>query len=116
MTAQNTIAISKPRPSLVRVIVIGRNSRNTLIRIFILVVVCFIVFNFILLPIRVTGISTLTSHKDRSINFVNRLAYLRHEPHRGDVVSIRYTRKQSAAADVTAGANVAGKKTPSCNK
>jgi signal peptidase I len=31
----------------------------------------------------------LPTYKDRSWNFVNRLAYLRHEPQRGDVVSIR---------------------------
>jgi signal peptidase I len=90
MTAQNPIAISKPRPGLARVIVIGRNPRNTLIRILVLVAACFIVFNFVLLPIRVTGISMLPAYKDRSINFVNRLAYSRHEPRRGDVVSIRY--------------------------
>jgi signal peptidase I len=31
----------------------------------------------------------LPAYKDRSVNFVNRLAYLRHEPRRADVVSIR---------------------------
>jgi signal peptidase I len=90
MTAQNPIATSKPRPGLARVIAIGRNPRNTLIRILVLIAVCFVVFKFILLPIRVTGISMLPTYKDRSINVVNRLAYSRHEPRRGDVVSIRY--------------------------
>lgn len=90
MMSQNPIATSKPRPGLARVIVIGRNPRNTLIRILVLVAVCLVVFNFILLPIRVTGISMLPAYKDRSVNCVNRLAYLRHEPRRGDVVSIRY--------------------------
>jgi signal peptidase I len=90
MTAQNQVANSKPRLSWIHVIAIGRNPRNTFIRIVVLVAVCFIVFNFILLPIRVTGISMLPAYKDRSINFVNRLAYLRHEPRRGDVVNIRY--------------------------
>jgi len=89
MTAPNPTATSKPRPGLARIIVIGRNPRNTLIRIAVLVVTCFVVFNFVLLPIRVTGISMLPAYKDRSVNFVNRLAYLRHEPRRADVVSIR---------------------------
>jgi signal peptidase I len=90
MTVENPIATSKPRPGVARVIVIGRNPRNTLIRILVLVAVCLVVFNFILLPIRVTGISMLPTCKDRSVNFVNRLAYSRHEPRRGDIVSIRY--------------------------
>ena len=47
------------------------------------------VFRFILLPIRVEGISMLPNYQDRSWNLVNRLAYFRHEPQRGDVVSIR---------------------------
>jgi signal peptidase I len=90
MTVQNQVANPKPRPGWIHVIAIGRNPRNTFIRIVILVVTCLIVFNFVLLPIRVTGISMSPTYKNRSINFVNRLAYLRHEPRRGDVVSIRY--------------------------
>lgn len=90
MTAQNQVANSKPHPGWIHVIAIGRNPRNTFIRIVILIVTCLIVFKFVLLPIRVTGISMSPTYKNRSINFVNRLAYLRHEPHRGDVVSIRY--------------------------
>ena len=89
MTAQNQTANSKPRPGWFHVITIGRNPKMTLVRIAVLVVTCFIVFNFILLPIRVTGISMLPAYKNHSVNIVNRLAYLRHEPQRGDVVSIR---------------------------
>src|ERR1039458_5261754 len=74
----------------VRIAVIGRNPKATLVRVAVLIVTSFVVFNrFILLPIRVEGISMLPNYKDRSWNFVNRLAYLRHEPQRGDVVSIR---------------------------
>lgn len=77
-------------PGWVRVITIGRNPRNTFVRILVLVGACVVIFHFILLPIRVTGISMLPTYKNHSINFVNRLAYWRHEPQRGDVVSIRY--------------------------
>jgi signal peptidase I len=76
-------------PRWVRIIVMGRNPKNTLMRVAILIVVSIVVFTFILLPIRVEGISMLPTYRDRSVNFVNRLAYLRHEPQRGDVVSIR---------------------------
>ena len=73
----------------VRIAVIGRNPRLTLVRVAVLIVTCFVAFKFILLPIRVEGISMLPTYKDRSWNFVNRFAYFRHGPQRGDVVSIR---------------------------
>jgi len=73
----------------VRIAVIGRNPKITLVRVAVLIVTCFIVFKFILLPIRVEGISMEPNYKDRSWNLVNRFVYLRHEPQRGDVVSIR---------------------------
>ncbi|MGA3283435.1 MAG: signal peptidase I [Verrucomicrobiota bacterium] len=68
---------------------IGRNPKVTLARAAVLVVLCFVIFKFILLHIRVEGISMLPTYQDRSAYFVNRLAYLWHEPRRGDVVSIR---------------------------
>jgi signal peptidase I len=77
--------------SQLRVISFGRNPKATLIRIVVLVAVCWVVFGFILLPIRVTGISMLPTYRDHSLNLVNRLAYLRHEPQRGDVTSVRLT-------------------------
>ena len=67
----------------------GRRPKVTLVRIAVLVVTSFVVFKFILLPIRVEGISMMPTYKDRSWNLVNRLAYLRHGPLRSDVVSIR---------------------------
>jgi signal peptidase I len=72
------------------VLAIGRRPRVTLVRILVLVVVCVLVFGFWLVPIRIDGISMLPTHHTGQINFVNRLAYLRHEPQRGDLVSIRY--------------------------
>ena len=70
-------------------ILIGRNPRWTLIRIVILVVVCTVVFKFILLPIRVRGSSMSPTYRDGGVNFVILLSYSRHEPQRFDVVSIR---------------------------
>jgi len=79
-----------PRHGWLRIVAVGRNPRFTLVRILVFVATCFVVFKFILLPLRVSGISMEPTYHDRSINFLNRLAYLTHEPQRGDVVSIRY--------------------------
>ena len=68
---------------------IGRRPKTTLVRIIVLIVVCFVTFKFILLPIRVEGISMLPTYRDRQVNCVNRLSYWHHEPRRGDVVSVR---------------------------
>jgi signal peptidase I len=89
MTMQNDDGQSKARPGWLRVAVIGRNPRVTLARIVVFVVTCVVVFKFILLPIRVEGISMLPTYKNKSVKFVNRLAYTWHEPRRGDVVGIR---------------------------
>lgn len=73
-----------------QIVVFGRRPKLTLVRIAVLVVTCLILFKGVLLPIRITGISMLPTYKDRSVNFVNRLAYRWHPPRRGDVVDIRY--------------------------
>jgi signal peptidase I len=76
-------------PSWLRTILIGRKPRFTLVRILVLVVLSFIIFKFILAPIRIGGPSMLPTYHENNINFVNRLAYHWHEPRRGDVVAIR---------------------------
>jgi signal peptidase I len=87
---QSDAGWKQPRmPRWLSIVVMGCNPKATLARVAVLIVTCFIVFKFILLPIRVEGISMLPTYKDRSVNFVNRLAYVWHEPQRGDVVSIR---------------------------
>ena len=78
-----------PPPSWVQVVLIGRNPARTLWRIVVLVAACLVVFNFVLLPIHVDGISMMPTYHDRQVNCVNRLAYLFHAPRRGDVVGIR---------------------------
>ena len=78
---------AQPPSWLVRVL-IGRNPRRTLVRVAVLVVVCFVVFRLVFVTVYVDGISMLPTYKENSLNFVNRLAYLFHEPRRGDVVAI----------------------------
>ncbi len=80
------------RPHWLQVLTIGRRPRNTIIRIAVLVAVCFVTFKFVLLPIRVEGISMLPTYHTGQVNCINRLAYLRHEPQRGDIVSVRYAK------------------------
>jgi signal peptidase I len=81
---------SLPRPHWFRVIAVGRNPETTLVRVAILIIVSIIVFHFILLPIRVDGISMQPTYKSGAVDFVDRLAYVWHEPRRGDVVSVRF--------------------------
>jgi len=70
-------------------VLIGKNPKRTAARIVVLVVVCFFLFRYVLLGIRVDGVSMMPTYKQNGINFVNRVAYLFHEPRRGDVVAIR---------------------------
>lgn len=77
--------------SWVRTVVIGRNPKRTFMRVVVLVIVCTVLFNYVLLPIRVDGPSMSPNYKENSVNFINRLAYLKKDPKRGDVVAIRYT-------------------------
>ena len=72
-----------------RTVLIGRRPERTAVRILLLVVACFFVFRFALLPIRVEGMSMMPAYKENRVNFVNRLVYVFHEPQRGDVVAIR---------------------------
>ena len=82
--------ISQPRqPSWLRTIIIGRNPRRTLIRIGVIVVTCFLLRAYVVVPIRISGPSMLPTYRTGGVNLVNRLAYLNHEPRRGDVVAIR---------------------------
>jgi signal peptidase I len=69
--------------------VIGRSPKRTLVRILALILLTFIIFRFLVIPIRVTGISMSPSHRDGQIRLVYRLAYLWDQPARGDVVAIR---------------------------
>ena len=83
------VAESKPTTAWLRRVVIGRNPKRTLARIVVWVAVCFLVSKFVLLPIRVEGVSMLPTYKTSGVNFVNRLAYALHPPQRGDVVAIK---------------------------
>jgi signal peptidase I len=86
------------RPHWLQVLAIGRRPKTTLIRIAVLVVVCVVTFKFVLLPIRVDGISMEPTYHTGQVNCINRLAYLRHEPQRGDIVSVRLSKPAGIAS------------------
>jgi len=74
--------------------IFGKNPSVTLLRIIVLTLVSLIVFKFILLPIRVTGDSMYPTYKNGQIRVVNRIAYTRHTPERGDVVAVEFRGQQ----------------------
>src|SRR6185436_700921 len=67
---------------------LGAHPRATLIRAAVLIAGAIIVFGFILLPIRMEGISMLPTYSG-GINFANRYAYRWSPPQRGDAVAVR---------------------------
>jgi signal peptidase I len=77
-------------PSWPKRVLFGRNPRRTLVRIVVLVAVCYVVFfsRLVLVPIKVDGISMLPTYTGGQAHFINRLPYLFHEPQRGDVVGV----------------------------
>lgn len=69
--------------------VVGRNPRKTLLRVAVIIGTALVVFGWILVPLRLSGISMLPTYHDGTLNFANRAAYWMREPARGDVVAIR---------------------------
>ena len=67
----------------------GRNPRRTMVRIGILILAVFLIYQYFLVPIRVVGISMEPNFHDGQLRLVSRLAYRAATPQRGDVVSIR---------------------------
>ena len=69
-------------------IIWGKNLRQTLLRSLILMIVCFVVFGFFLLPAHTEGRSMEPTFYCGSIVFINTLRYRFNEPRRGDIVAI----------------------------
>ena len=78
-------------PGWLRIVLIGRNPKLTLVRIVVLIALVLLCRAYVLLPIQIKGPSMLPTYQENGINFVNRLAYLKSEPQRGDVVAIRFS-------------------------
>ncbi len=78
-------------PPLWRRLVFGRSPRRTLIRAAVTAVVLIGLCKFVLLPVRIEGASMEPTYRDHGFDFINRLAYVRTAPQRGDVVAIRFS-------------------------
>ena len=76
-------------PQWLKIVLIGRRPRVTVLRIVLTAGALVLTARFLLLPIRVQGPSMSPTYADNGVNLVNRLAYAFHEPRRGDVVAIR---------------------------
>lgn len=80
---------NEPPPTGVRKLLFGPNPKRTITRVVVLVVVTFVTFKYVLLPIRVSGVSMFPAYKDGQILLINRLAFSRSHPQRFDVVAVR---------------------------
>jgi signal peptidase I len=75
-------------------LVLGRDPRRTVLRSILWILLAFFLFKYVLVPVRVQGISMQPTYQSGRVNFINRWAYLRHPPRRGDVVGIQYAGHQ----------------------
>lgn len=87
-------------PAWLRVALIGRRPKVTLLRAAALAVTTFLLFGFVLLPVRIEGPSMLPEFRPGSFHLVNRLAYWRHPPRRGDVVAIRISGREYTGSEL----------------
>jgi signal peptidase I len=75
--------------SLTRRLVFGSDPRRTLVRVLVLATLSFIIFKWVLIPIRAEGISMEPTYQSGSLHLANRLAYRYRNPARGDIVAIK---------------------------
>ena len=75
--------------SLTRRLVFGRDPRRTAVRVLVLATLSFVIFRWVLIPIRAAGISMEPTYRSGSLNLVNRLAYQYRKPARGDIIAIK---------------------------
>lgn len=81
-------AASATTSNPVRRVLVGEHPRRTFARVVALVVVAYLVFGYLLIPVRGQGPSMWPTLQDGQLVLVNRLAYWRGEPRRGDVIAI----------------------------
>lgn len=70
-------------------IIFGKSPQRTFVRSAILAISCFVIFKFLLLPVRIEGKSMEPTYRNGSFTFVNTLRYRFIKLHRFDVVTIR---------------------------
>ena len=70
-------------------ILFGAHPGRTAARVLVLVALAIATFTWILVPVRAEGISMLPTYRSGSLKFVSRIAFMRREPRRAEIVAIR---------------------------
>lgn len=70
-------------------ILLGARPRRTLLRCGLLLLICVLLFGYVLAILRLDGQSMEPTYRHGAIALANRLAYFRQGPERGDVVAVR---------------------------
>jgi signal peptidase I len=86
---QEATHTQRKRPLWFRLLVGAKPSR-TFARIVIVIAAAFVLMKWVVAPIKVTGNSMEPTYKNGQINIINRLAYLRDQPQRGDIVAVQF--------------------------
>lgn len=68
-------------------------NRSFLVRLILLTLCCYLLFSFLLIPLRIQGHSMEPTYKNGSFALCWRLKYLFSPPGRGDVVTVRFAGK-----------------------
>jgi signal peptidase I len=81
-----------PRPvSLLQRVLVGRHPKRTLVRAVVLAIGAALLFGYVLVPVRIKGVSMEPTCRDGGCNLINRPAYLLRAPRRGDVEAVGTT-------------------------
>jgi signal peptidase I len=69
--------------------ILGRSPGWTLLRAAVIGLAIFLASRTLLVPLRATGVSMMPTYEEGQLLLVNRLAYVRQPPARGDIVAVR---------------------------
>jgi signal peptidase I len=89
LSARLPVFLVTPTPPLARRLILGTRPAWTAIRVAIIVFAAYVVFGYVLIPVRGSGQSMTPTLADGELTFVNTLAYIRRPPARGDIVALR---------------------------
>jgi len=84
------VQAGSPRSRFKRLL-LGSNPRRTLRRSLVLAILTYLLFRYVLVPVRLRGLSMEPTFRNGSIHIANTLRYVRRDPQRGDVVVISMT-------------------------
>src|SRR5262245_67352 len=68
---------------------VGANPRRTAMRAIVMMAAAYVIFGYVLLPVRGVGPSMTPTIASGDLIFINALTYRFREPRRGDIVAVR---------------------------